>query len=201
MGNSGAIYGPQPAGLVPETALLHGHQAGGYARVRALIADYLSVMAEAVPAMILTRLHTAWVCGPRHLAVIRAFSPGRMLARGLEDRPFQVVHEEDLVTAFALALHQDLPGVYNCGADGGIPFREIAVLMGDQRGAVPLAWILARSWWRWRIRRMRGSPSWISALYHTRPLDTRKLCAAGWSPQFSTRETLVEALAAFQAGT
>jgi UDP-glucose 4-epimerase len=198
--NSAAVYGPQPAGPIPETAPVRGHQAGGYARVRALVSDYLDVIERGSRNGIITRLRTAWVCGPRHLALIRHLTAGPVLVRGHKDRVLQVVHEEDLVAAFLLALRHDLPGVYNVSADGGLLFREVAALIGNSRVCVSLAWLALRAWWRWRWRGWQMSPAWVRSLYGSSPVDTSKLKAAGWTPCYTTRETLMEALGTFRAG-
>jgi UDP-glucose 4-epimerase len=197
--HSAAVYGPQASGPIPETAPLHGYEAGAYARAWAQVSDYLEATESG--ACTLTRLRTAWLCGPRHLALVRYVASSPVLACGYEGRALQAVHEDDLLAALDWAIRHDLPGVYNVGADDSIPFRELAALVGDRRACRPLAWLTIRAWWNWRWRQKRTPPAWVQALYRLHPLDTQKLKAAGWIPRYTTRETLAAALAALQGGT
>jgi nucleoside-diphosphate-sugar epimerase len=182
---SGLVYGPQPAGAVRESAPVHGHQGGRYARAWAMISDYLDVLERETPDRIWTRFRTAWIAGPHHLALARYFANRPALGCGCEARPFQAVSEEDVTAALHLALHEDLSGVYHVAADDGIPLRDVAGLAEPLRACQPLPWLLLRAW-------MRGKQtfSWVRALYQSQPLDAKKLRAAGWSPHLTTREVL-----------
>jgi UDP-glucose 4-epimerase len=196
---SAALYGSQPAGLVTEGAPLHGYQASAYARARAMLSDYLDAVAQGGYNGTLTRLRAAWMCGPQHLALVRYLTGGPRLACGYGDRVLQVVHEADMVAALGLALHRDLPGVYNVCADGGLPFRQVAALVGDGGACAPLAWLVVRAWWGWRWRGQRTPPGWVQGLYRSQPLDAGRLRAAGWTPEHSTRNALVDALKVVRA--
>jgi UDP-glucose 4-epimerase len=193
---SAAVYGPQPPGPVTESAPVHGHQASAYARARAQVSDYLDVMRY---NGVLTRLRAAWLCGPHHLALIRTFSGGPVRACGYEDHTLDVLHEDDLIAAVLVALRFDLPGIYNASAAGGIALRELAALVGENQTCVPLGSLVLRAWWRWRWLRWRTPPLWVKALYDSRPLDSSKLRAAGWTPRHTPRKALIEALEVFRA--
>jgi UDP-glucose 4-epimerase len=198
--SSAALYGDQVAGPVVESAPLQGYQASAYARARAMVSDYLDAVAQGGYNGILTRLRAAWICGPQHLALLHYLTGGPLLACGYGDRVLQVVHEADMVTALVLALRRDLPGEYNVCADGGISFRQLAALVGDSGACAPLTWLVVRAWWRWRWRGQRTPPGWVWGLYHSQPLDAGRLRAAGWTPDYSTRDALVEALTVVRAG-
>ncbi|NDJ75667.1 MAG: NAD-dependent epimerase/dehydratase family protein [Chloroflexi bacterium] len=197
--NNATVYGPQPVGPLHEDARIRGHQAGAYARDRALVSDFLDLMADRAGDRVITRLRTAWVCGPRYVAPVRHFRRGPVLVCGCEARLFQVVHEEDLCAAILLAVGRDLPGIYNVSADSGVTFHELAALLGDNRTCVPLAWATLMAWWRWRWLGRRTPPGWLRTLYRCQPVDTSKLRATGWTPLHSSRETLLDALAALDA--
>ncbi len=194
--NSAALYGPQPPGPVTEHSPVRGHEASAYARTRAQVSDVLDGMRY---NGVLTRLRAAWLCGPRHLALVRAFNRGPVRACGYEDRVLDVLHEEDLIAAVLLALRRDLPGVYNTGASGGIALRDAAALVNDNQTCVPLGWLVVRAWWRWRWLHWRTPPLWVRSLYDTRPLDTGKLQAAGWTPRYTPRQAMIESLEVLRA--
>jgi UDP-glucose 4-epimerase len=193
---SAAVYGPQPPGPVTESAPVRGHEASAYARARAQVSDYLDGMRY---NGVLTCFRTAWLCGPRHVALIRFLSAGPALACGYEDRVLNVLHEEDLIEAVRLALRRDLPGVYNTSGEGGITLREAVGLAGEDETCVPLGVLVMRAWWRWRWLRWRMPPLWVKSLYDSRPLDSGRLRAAGWTPGHAPRQALIEALEVFRA--
>jgi UDP-glucose 4-epimerase len=199
--SSAMVYGPQRGGLesVTESAPVHGHQTSAYARVRALLSDYLDMMMREWCGGVLTRLRVAGVCGPRHLSLIQYFSTAPVLACGYEHRRLSVLHEEDLSAVVRLAAHQDLPGVYNVSADGGVTFRELAALVGQNRACVPLIVIALHAWLRWRWLGQRTPPAWIQSLYRALPVDATKLKATGWTPQYAPRDVLSEALNAWRS--
>ena len=196
---SAALYGPQVSGPVTEGTPLLGYQASAYARARAMVADYLDTVAQGGYHGTLTRLRAAWVCGTQHLALARYLTRGPLLACGYADRVIQVVHDADMVASLELALRRELPGVYNVCADGGMPFRELAALVGASGACTPLAWLALRAWWGWRWRDQPTPPGWVRALVRSQPLDASKLRAAGWTPGHSTRDALVEALTVVRA--
>jgi UDP-glucose 4-epimerase len=193
---SAAVYGAQPPGPVTESASVRGHQSSAYARARAQVSDYLDGLQY---NGVLTRLRVAWLCGPHHLALIRLLTTGPVLACGYEDGALDVIHENDLIAAVVLALRRDLPGVYNVGADGGITLREAAALVNASQTCLPMGLVVLRAWWRWRWLRWRTPPLWVRSLYASRPLDTNRLRAAGWTPQYTPRRALTEALDVFRA--
>jgi UDP-glucose 4-epimerase len=193
---SAALYGPQPPGPVTERSPVRGHEAGAYARARAQVSDVLDGMRY---NGVLSRLRVAWLCGPRHLALIRAFDSGPARACGYEDRVLDVLHEDDLITAVLVTLRRDLPGIHNVGASGGIRLRDAVALVNDHQMCVPLGWLVVRAWMRWRWMRWRTPPLWVRSLYDTRPLDTSKFRAAGWTPRHPPRQAMIEALEVFRA--
>jgi UDP-glucose 4-epimerase len=193
---SAAVYGPQPSGPITEWSPVRGHEGSAYARARAQVSDYLDGMRY---NGVLTRVRAAWLCGPRHLALIRLLNTEPVRACGYENRVLDVLHEDDLIAAILLALRHDLPGIYNASADGGIALREVAALVGENQTCVPLGWLVVRAWWRWRWLRWRTPPLWVRSVYNSRPLDSSKLRAAGWTPRYTPRRALIEALEVFRA--
>lgn len=199
---SAAVYGPQPPGQpIPEGAAVRGHQASEYARARAQVEDNLEILAGSGYNGVLTRLRCAWIVGPHHLGLVHFVRGGPVLACGYENQPLPVVHEEDVIAALALALRDDLPGVYHAASAGVTSWRAVTDLIGEGRACQPLPWLVLRAWWDWRFRGRRTPPGWFRALYESCPLDTRRLRAAGWAPRHTAREALVAALEVLRAGS
>lgn len=187
---SAALYGYQPPGPVAESAPVRGYQAGAFARARAMLSDTLDVLAEAAHTTVFTRLRCGWICGPHHTGLARALAGGIACGAG---RRLSVVHEDDLACAIRLALEKDLPGVYNVAAEGGITFRDAAALVGNPDPAcVPPGWLALRAWWRGRVYGERIPPGFYRGLL----LDVARITAAGWTPRYPPRETVLACMAA-----
>jgi nucleoside-diphosphate-sugar epimerase len=188
MAHSAVVYGAQPGAVVDESTMIRGHQSGPFARALAFISDYAGVMLRTWDVQ-LVRLRSAVVCGPRHDTLARHLvtHPARM--RRYADRTLQAIHEEDWLAAVLVALRGEVAGVVHAAADG-LPFREVAALLGED--SVPV-W---PPWRRLRVRRhgAQVSPEWKRALYRGVVLKNDKLCAAGWSPQYTTQAALLDAL-------
>jgi UDP-glucose 4-epimerase len=191
---SAALYGTQTPGSndrVTESASVRGHSASAYARARARVSDYLDVVGHRAAGgsePLLTRLRVAWIVGGRHSALAQYCRTMPMVARGYEDRTLDLVHEDDVIAAIRLALHSDLPGVYNVCADAPITFRDLAALAGQERDSVALARIIVRAWWRWRWRGQAVPSGWVCGLYRAGSLDTHKLRAVGWEPRYAAHQ-------------
>ena len=49
------------------------------------------------------------------------------------DPRLQFIHEDDVVDALMYAINNDIPGVYNVGADGVLPWSEVCAIVGKRR--------------------------------------------------------------------
>lgn len=188
---SGLVYGPGAATVVTELSPVRGHQGGAAARALAFASDYLDALALDWPGGVLTRFRPAWICGARHLDLIRHLAAGPVLACGGGERRLQLLHESDLVEAVLLAVRHPLPGVYNVAPDAGLTLREVASAVGQERACAPLLWIALRA----RLRGVARPVEWARALVQGSVLVADKLRAAGWSPAYSSRRALDETLA------
>jgi nucleoside-diphosphate-sugar epimerase len=202
---SAALYGswptlPPTAANQDEISPIRGHVGSAYARARAFIEDYLDTLPENGYNGLLTRLRSAWICGPHHLALLHQLFSGPVRACGYDERVIQVVHEDDFVAAVELALRQGCPGVYHVCPDAGMMFEQVASVTGDSHDCQPLPWLVLRAWWGWRFGRRPSPPAWVRSLYMNCPAAGTRLRAAGWSPRYSSREALSAALEIFRSG-
>src|SRR5947207_11712458 len=55
------------------------------------------------------------------------------------DPRLQFIHEDDVVDALMYAINNDIPGVYNVGADGVLPWSEVCAILGKRRLPLPFA--------------------------------------------------------------
>ncbi|HML22836.1 MAG TPA: NAD-dependent epimerase/dehydratase family protein [Aggregatilinea sp.] len=187
---SSLVYGPY-ASVVTEQSPVRGHEGGPYGRALAFTSDYFDTLALNWPGGVLTRLRTAWICGPRHVRLVQHLAAGPVLACGYGNRRVQLLHEADAVEAILLAVRHPLPGVYNVAPDEGLPLREVAAALGHGSTCAPLAWIALRA----GLRGVARPFEWARALVSGTVIAADRLRAVGWTPAYSTRRALDDTLA------
>jgi UDP-glucose 4-epimerase len=196
--SSAAVYGAWPNNAVPmtEDATLRPNPGFAPAVHAAEVERLLGEWREEHPAATVTTLRSAPVLGagaerlPSRLLLGRP--PLRVRGAG---PPVQVVHVDDLVSALMLAVAEDLPGTYNVAADGWLGADDARALL--PRSFVPalpaelLERILARSW-------ASGlgdvPPSVVPYLVHPWVVANDRLRAAGWRPEHTNEEAILEGL-------
>lgn len=127
--------------------------------------------------------------------------------RGLPARPrsaappAQYVHEDDLAAAAALAIADQLDGVFNVSPDGWIPGEEARALATRVRVGVPERLLGATL----RVGFASGlgevPPSVLPYLSQPWVVANDRLRAAGWTPSYSNEEAYVasDAMPAWRA--
>lgn len=114
---------------------------------------------------------------------------------------FQLVHEEDVASAFiAGVLGKGAPGPYNLAGKGTITIGDLAGALGWYSIPVPDLTVEAAAEVVSRIPRAPEWASWIQAareplLVHTR----RAQKELGWRPKHTTRETMRELVDGYRA--
>ena len=108
------------------------------------------------------------------------------------DPRYQFIHEEDIVGALEHALHRDLPGIHNAAGDGVLVLSEVASLLGKPLAPVLPPWgtgaaagLLARAG-------IALPAEVLQQLRYGRGIDNRKLKAAGYRYQYTTREAVLK---------
>jgi UDP-glucose 4-epimerase len=120
----------------------------------------------------------------------RLFSlPAVPMIIGFDPR-YQFIHVDDVVAALEHAVDCDIPGVYNCAADGVLALSEVIGLLGKRAlPALPPYGIgLATA----SLRRLgvRVPPEMANQLRFGRGLDNRKLKSTGFRYRYTTREAV-----------
>ncbi|MCU1498440.1 MAG: nucleoside-diphosphate-sugar epimerase [Acidimicrobiales bacterium] len=113
------------------------------------------------------------------------------------DPRFQLVHEDDVVSAILFALEQRVPGIFNVAGEGALPWSEIMAIAG-KRGIPmpPLGIDLATGPLR-RLGVVDLAPELIELLKYGRGIDNRRFKDAGFSYRYTTAgavEAFVEAV-------
>jgi nucleoside-diphosphate-sugar epimerase len=190
--SSVVAYGLHPDNPIPltEDSPLRPNPGLYYSRAKAAVERTIDSLSDENPDTIFTVLRPCTIVGPNA-------DPGQMqlvtskttiLVRGHEP-PGQLVHEEDVAQAVMLALHQDLPGVYNVAGDD--PMTRSELLVGREGVRViqmPFRMVRLMFAALWRTGLSSFAPEWVDLLRYPFVVSTEKLKRAGWRPQYTTPE-------------
>jgi UDP-glucose 4-epimerase len=147
--------------------------------------------AEATPPATVTVLRFANGLGPTlRTAHTRLFAlPAVPCILGFDPR-YQFVHEDDIVGCLDFAVRRDVPGIYNCAADGVLVLSEVADLLGKPLAPVLPPWGTGIVAGLARRLGVQVPPEMLQQLRFGRALDNRRLKAAGYAYRYTTREAV-----------
>jgi UDP-glucose 4-epimerase len=103
----------------------------------------------------------------------------------------QFVHEDDIVGCLEHAVGHDIPGVFNCAADGVLALSEVAGLLGKPYAPLLPPWgtgLLAAATGRVGISL---APEVLRQMRFGRGVDNRRFKATGYRYRHTTRETVL----------
>jgi UDP-glucose 4-epimerase len=106
------------------------------------------------------------------------------------DPRLQFVHEDDVVGALVYPTNHDVPGVYNIGGDGVVPWSEVCAIVGKRRVAMPP---VLTSWAAEPLRMVRLvnlPPELLDLLRFGRGIDNSRFKRAGFRYKYSTVGTI-----------
>lgn len=142
--SSTAVYGALPTnpGFITEQHPLHGSRSSGAIRDLVEIEAFCNGFRRQVPEMVLTVLRFPSVIGPQADTPLTRFlrEPWTPVLLGF-DPMMQVIHARDVVEALVHAVLNDVPGVFNVGAEGVLPQSRLMGLAG--KFAIPVFHLFA----------------------------------------------------------
>ncbi|MEJ2551943.1 MAG: hypothetical protein P8Z34_14805 [Anaerolineales bacterium] len=101
-----------------------------------------------------------------------------------------------MIQALRMAIHNDLPGIYNVTADETQSLRQATQSRGGRVLALPLFIIKPLLWLLWRTGKTIAAPEWILMSLYPFIASNDKLRAEGWKPKYTTPaiyDSIVEA--------
>jgi UDP-glucose 4-epimerase len=117
--------------------------------------------------------------------------------------PFQLVHEDDVATAFVAGVHgRGSPGPYNLAARGKLTLSDVADALGWYSVPFPDIALDATMEALARLPRLPEQAAWIQSA--RKPVLMRTARAQkelGWKPQHTARATLKQMIDAYRAET
>ena len=189
------VYGAHPANpnfLVEDHALRGDQSRSRWVKDKVEAEKQVRRFRQENPDTIVTTLRTAATLGPtiRNYAT-RFFS--RPVAPTLMgyDPLMQLVHESDVVDAFARAVDGDYPGEFNVVGEGVLPYSTILALMG--KVPLPMPHFLARplSQALWATQIFDSPPNFLDFLRFLCVADGEKARRVmGFQPRYDIKATI-----------
>jgi UDP-glucose 4-epimerase len=198
--SSASAYGAFPDNPVPiaEDQPVRGQPDFSYARDKAEADRICQLWAADHPDRVMTILRPCIVFGP---------NVDNYISRGIEnsaflpvmdgvDAEFQLVHEDDVVTAISGLLDGREAGAFNIAGDGAITWRESAELVGTKVREMSFKTVYRIYSWAWKLHlpRVESPAGNLHFLRHPWIVSNEKLKATGWEPTYTTREVLEQTM-------
>ena len=153
----------------------------------------LSEFAERNGEVSVTILRFANVLGPdvrtSHIDLLSL--PVLPMILGFDPR-YQFAHEDDVVHALEHAALNDLPGIYNIGADGVLALSEVAGLLGKPPLPILPPWGTGLAIGPLKRLGFRVPEEMLKQLRFGRGLDKRKFKATGFTYGYTSREAVLK---------
>ena len=145
------------------------------------------------PQLLISRLRPCIVIGPHQSAAASMIQANRthFTSKEAYQSHLQLIHEDDLASAFYVMITHDLPGAYNVVGDEPASMPAIAAAAGFQVIEVPAEMIVQSVTTAWQEGKTAFGPRWITLEGDT-ICSNAKLKATGfWSPRYTTTEAYV----------
>lgn len=195
--SSAVVYGAHPDNDYPlkETAPLRANEDFAFAAHKLAVERMIEGFRSQHPDIVVTVFRCATVFGPNAENFLTRLmeAPRLTTVRGYEP-PLQLVHEDDVASAIALAVDVDLDDVYNVAADGSLSADEVVALSGKKRVELPEGVAFSMAERLWKTGLTTAPPGELLYLMHPWVVDASKLRALGWTPKHSNREALLETI-------
>jgi UDP-glucose 4-epimerase len=191
-----AAYGAFPDNPKPiaEDWPLRGVPDFSYARDKADADRICQLWAFQNPDAVMTIVRPTTVFGPNvDNWIVRGFqnNPFVPLLDGVEEE-FQLVHEDDVVSALIALLDGKHAGAFNLAGDGLLTWRRAAEMLGKKTRPISLKNMkrLNNAMWKLHVPRTEAPAGNLEFLRHPWIMSTEKLkSTTGWQPRYDALET------------
>jgi len=190
-----AAYGIIPKGTpyLEESTPLKGNARSYYAHTKRLMEEELDKFEKRNPGVVITKLRPSVLMGPVCYNFSHEFFAWPFMIDRLGGAKLPIVHEQDAVKAFYLALKKKRHGAFNISIPEPVPVTIFAALIGKKR--IPLPNIVIRGMLSalWELRISKFSPDWAALLIYSHYPSIRIERARkdlGWEPHFVPKETI-----------
>jgi nucleoside-diphosphate-sugar epimerase len=153
----------------------------------------------AFPQIIISRLRPCIVMGPNQSAATSYIQPNKthFTSPGAQKIRLQLVHEDDLASAFHVMVQNDLPGAYNVVGDEPDSMPNIATAAGLQIVEISNEMLVRAVISSWESGVSAFGPEWLGE--GTLICSNAKLKATGkWTPRYTTTQAFIATVKALE---
>jgi UDP-glucose 4-epimerase len=201
--SSAAAYGAFPDNPKPiaEDWPVRGTADFSYARDKAEADRVCQLWAADHPDRVMTIVRPCIVLGPNvDNYIVRTWTraPFMPVLDGHEEE-FQVVHEDDVVSALVAVLDSRAAGAFNLAGDGTLTWRQSAEIIGLRTREISekATRRIASAMWRLHFPRAEAPAGNVAFLRYPWVVSNEKLKAAtGWTPAYTSRAAFEDAMRA-----
>lgn len=201
--SSVAAYGRQPRDnkkITEDTPLL-GDNSSYYLHTKRIMEEDLDVFEKRNPGVILTRLRPSILLGPKNNNFAQQLMTMPMVPVPKEGMALPVVHEDDVIEAFVLAVERDVPGAFIISLPEPMHMEDIAAMAGKRTFTVSFATMMSLSRILYALRLTKLSTDWVVAGEGNWRFDTsRAREVLGWEPTHDLETTMREMIAHAKGG-
>ncbi len=160
---------------------------------------WLDWLQLAFPQLIISRLRSCIVIGPNQSAATSYIQPNKthFTSPGAYQIRLQLVHEDDLASAFHVMVQNDLPGAYNVVGDDPDSMPDIAAAADLQIVKIPDEMLIQAVKSSWENGASAFGPEWLGE--GTLICSNAKLKATGkWTPKYTTTQAFIATVKALE---
>jgi nucleoside-diphosphate-sugar epimerase len=193
--SSAVAYGAHPDNPLPltEDQPLRANPGFNYAEHKLEVERWLAGWTAEHPDTTVTILRPAIVAGPGVANFItRQMTAPRFVVVAGHEPPMQFAHVDDVASALAHVVAQDLPGAYNVACEGWLSFREVTAISGRKTVEVPEEVAFAVAERLWRLGLGHAPAGQVHYVMHPWVVSEDALVATGWQPQHTNRDAFAE---------
>ncbi|MBS3772806.1 MAG: SDR family oxidoreductase [Candidatus Thermoplasmatota archaeon] len=194
MSSSTTVYGAlpdNPSRLTEDMPRRGRHSRYYYPRDKVRLEEQCEAWKKNHPEVIVTTLRPCLVMGPTVDQYYSRLFTWRMLPLVSGANPeIQFIHQDDVARAFEHFTVEDIGGVFNIVGDGTMRWRDIITTAGIRPVSVPRIVLSPLMSLAWRLRLIEMPPAMLDFIQHPWVAAGDKAKKAGFTPRYSTRETL-----------
>lgn len=144
--------------------------------------------------IVLTFLRPIYIIGPYNQTAVKSYQQNAVNFMGYNPRR-QFIHEEDVASAFLLALRKDLPGAYNVTPDDFIHLTDVWRILGKKWvPTIPLGLAKLVTGFKWRFLGSLVHPCWVEDMLVDFTGCNKKLKDSGWQARYTSEAALRSAV-------